>query len=323
MTIQPFSLRHLQPAARLAEQLYRRERAHVPVLPDRDLTANFAAYLRSLPADAGVVAVEDGVLLGYLCALPVDRMFGLCPGAYSPLWAHGAACRPREVIPRLYEAVGGDWVRGGRLTHSVALYAHDPEAIAAWFELGFGGRCVDAIRALGPVEGARATGLTIRRADARDAAALLPLFAALDGALSRPPLFMPVFAPPTREQVRASLTQDEVWAAFDGSEAVGYLLLRPQAETFVAADPDTRNICGAYVREDQRGAGVAAALLQAAVDALAAAGYARCGVDYECFNRLGSRFWDRHFTRYTAGVTRRIDERILWANERRLETGRL
>ncbi len=305
----------------MAERLYRQERECVPVLPEQDYTAYFEACLRSPLGCPGVAALQDGALLGYLCALPVEAMFGQCRGAYSPLWAHGAACSPREVYPRLYEAVGGDWVRSGCLTHSITLYAHDAEALAAWFDLGFGGRCVDAVRPLGPVEGAGATGLTLRRADERDAEALQPLFAALDGALSRPPLFMPVFSLPTLEQVRSVLAADDawVWAAFDGAEAIGYLLLRPEAETFVAADPGTRNICGAYVREDRRGSGVAAALLQTVVDALAAEGFARCGVDYESFNRLGNRFWGRHFTRYTTSATRRIDERILWANEERLQ----
>ncbi len=72
-----------------------------------------------------------------------------------------------------------------------------------------------------------------------------------------------------------------------------------------------RSITGAFTRPDARGGGVATALLAWLIDRLREDGYERCGVDLESFNPLAHRFWLRHFTPYTLGVVRRIDERIV------------
>ena len=40
-------------------------------------------------------------------------------------------------------------------------------------------------------------------------------------------------------------------------------------------------------------------------------GYTRLGVDFESFNPSGSGFWLKHFSAYTFGVVRRIDESVL------------
>ena len=62
-----------------------------------------------------------------------------------------------------------------------------------------------------------------------------------------------------------------------------------------------------------RGTGVATAVLAWLIDWLRAHGYERCGVDFESFNYTARRFWLKHFTGYTMGLVRRIDERIVEA----------
>ena len=67
----------------------------------------------------------------------------------------------------------------------------------------------------------------------------------------------------------------------------------------------------AYAYPAVRGSGVMAGLLAYATDYLRTAGITRCGVEYECFNHAGRRFWEKQFTPYTTSMHRRIDERIL------------
>jgi GNAT superfamily N-acetyltransferase len=73
------------------------------------------------------------------------------------------------------------------------------------------------------------------------------------------------------------------------------------------------NITGAYALPEVRGTGVATALLAWLIDWLREHGYERCGVDFESFNYTARNFWLKHFTAYTMGVVRRIDERIVEA----------
>lgn len=55
------------------------------------------------------------------------------------------------------------------------------------------------------------------------------------------------------------------------------------------------------------------ALLEHASAVLYKEGISLLGVDFESINPPASAFWNRHFTSYTCGVVRRIDEHILLA----------
>jgi GNAT superfamily N-acetyltransferase len=87
----------------------------------------------------------------------------------------------------------------------------------------------------------------------------------------------------------------------------------------VSDDPEMLNICGGYSLESVRGSGASTAILSALLEWMREHGYMRLGVDFESFNRLGSRFWLRHFEPFTYSLFRRIDERVLWANGERLD----
>ena len=98
----------------------------------------------------GVAAFEDGQMVGFLCCYnPREHHFGLTRGTFSPIHAHGTVKTNRRMIySRLYQAAAELWVQKGILSHAIALYAHNAEAVqSAWNSFGL--RCIDAIR---PVE---------------------------------------------------------------------------------------------------------------------------------------------------------------------------
>ena len=97
----------------------------------------------------------------------------------------------------------------------------------------------------------------------------------------------------------------------DGAELVGYLEVTDTAETFVTHVPGMPNICGAYLLPRYRGGDLAAALLDFLIATLRRDGYTHLGVDFEGFNPTARGFWLKHFTAYTYGMTRRMDERIV------------
>jgi GNAT superfamily N-acetyltransferase len=207
----------------------------------------------------------------------------------------------------------GKWVAAGILTHAIGTYAHDRDVQQSFFESGFGGRTVDAIRDLTPIAASVPNGITIREVGVADADAISGLADRLTTHLRQPPMFMPLTGIVSREVAARQIREGRYRfvAAFESDRAVAYLRWQDEGETFVAADTATQNITGAYALPKVRGTGVAAALVAWLIDHLREQGYERCGVDYESFNYTAQGFWPKHFTPYSIGVVRRIDERIL------------
>jgi GNAT superfamily N-acetyltransferase len=99
-----------------------------------------------------------------------------------------------------------------------------------------------------------------------------------------------------------------VFVAEREGRQLAYLRIGPCAAdvAMVVRDPGTAGISAAFTEPASRGAGIASALLDAAVDWARAGGYARCAVDHESANREAGRFWTRHFTPAALSMGRRL-----------------
>ncbi len=82
--------------------------------------------------------------------------------------------------------------------------------------------------------------------------------------------------------------------------------------SFIALDPGTCSISGAYVRPDRQRIGVGAALLSWVVSRAREEGFVRCCVDFEAYNVRGGAFWLKHFAPFSYSVIRRLDERVMF-----------
>ncbi len=71
-------------------------------------------------------------------------------------------------------------------------------------------------------------------------------------------------------------------------------------------DPGTTSISAAYVISSARSQGIAAALLDRALDWARSQGYTRCAVDFEPMNPLARRFWLRCFQPVSYTLCRRL-----------------
>lgn len=323
MTIEPFKESHIEDAARMALDAYLAEQSSVQILPPDNggFLDVFSQELKGLTGasdPAGFAATERGRLVGLLAGYPVEHFFSSHGGVYVPLAGHCATGpEKRLVAQKLYEAASGAWVREGRLTHCISMFAHDAETVDTWYWLGFGLRCVDAMRTLAPVAGAAASALEVRKAEPKDAETLFPLHAEHCRYYGMPPLFMPsVSMEDSPEDFRQWLSEKDhhLWAAWRGGEPVSYMRIRHGGETFVSDDPKTMNICAAYTKAEARGTGAGGMLLSAIVDWMREQGYERLGTDYESFNIYGSRFWMKHFTPFMFSAVRCIDDRIPGSN---------
>lgn len=318
MKIEKLSQCHVEDAASLVLEGYLGERESVGILPLHDSYREY--FMRELAGMAGdgvaaVAAVEHGRLAGFLAGYPVEKFFSSRAGVYVPLYGHGAAGADRRyVYQRLYAEVSGLWVREGRLTHCVSMFAHDATAVDSWYWLGFGLRCVDAIRPLVSIDTFGKSALEIRKALPEDAETLFPLHSEHCRYYRKAPLFMPhVGLEDTLEDFRHKIEGDDhhLWAAYDNGKPISYMRTRHGGETFVSDDPKIVNICSAFTAESARGTGAGAAILAAIVEWAKEHGCERLGVDYESFNIFGSRFWMKHFTPFMFSAVRCIDDRII------------
>ena len=311
--IVPFEKCHIREAGELLWEAYQAERAKVPVLPDRGDAGFFGRMASELAGNGlGVAAVEEGGLQGFLTGMAVGELFGTSRGIYIPIYGHGAKGRDRQSMYHLMYAAASDiWARKGHLSHVITMYAHDEQAVNAWFWQDFGLRCVDAVRPLDDIPAGGKEMRDILRIKPEDAGGLLDLHREHWRYYKSAPMFMHVQEDCTLEKLRAWLEEEGqyIWAAFENGAPVAYMMLRHGGETFASDDEGSMNICGAYVKSGLRRSGCGAAILQAIVGWLRENGFARLGVDYESFNIYGSRFWQKHFTAFTYSLTRRLDER--------------
>lgn len=321
MLIKAFRSSHVGDAISLVLGGYAAERAAVPALPQennclRALTGELEGLAAGGSGLPGFAAVEGGRLLGFLAGYPTESFFSTHKGVYIPACGHGAAGPDRRLVyQRLYEAASGTWVGEGRLVHALSFFAHDAQAQDAWYWLGFGLRCVDAVRPLSPVEGVMPSGLEIRKALPDDAEELFPLHAEHCRYYRNPPLFMPhVELESDLLEFRQWLAGEDhhLWAAWSGGVPASYIRIeRGGGNSFAFRNPQTYNICGAFTAEAARRSGAGALLLSAIVEWTKGLGCERLGVDYESFNIYGSRFWGKHFTPFLLSPVRSIDDRML------------
>ncbi len=122
----------------------------LPPSPDAAALAQPLAELLDSPY--AFAAMEDGACVGYLAFEgPWDGFFGNASGVWSPL--HGcAAVGPRRarVLEALLTRALARLAADGVSSVALSRFAHDEDARDALLYGGFGVRCADAIRPLGP-----------------------------------------------------------------------------------------------------------------------------------------------------------------------------
>lgn len=322
LEIVPLERKHLEDAATLANARYTALRERVPSLPCRyEYVDEILPMLSDLAGRApGVTAIRDGRLAGYLVGFVVPEFQGQ-RSVYSPEWANGADLEEsRRIFQDMYAHLCARWIANGCFTHLVSAFPNDRDGIDGWHWLGFGMATADAVRGLEPVLGPTAD-IDVRRGGLGDIEQAMALFDGLARHLSAGPTYL-AYAENQGRQCHEEWVGDPanaLWLAFEGEEAVGCLKTGPASEDACAIirDEGTTSIVGAFTREHARGRGIAAALLDRALEWARFEGYVRCAVDFEPMNVLAARFWLRHFQPVCYALVRKVDERVAWAHARR------
>lgn len=307
---------HIEEAARLAIAEYYEECAAVPILPDEEYFELICGLLsKMIDHNLGVAAIEDGKLTGFLtCYKPWNNHFGTILGTFSPVHAHGTVRENRRrIYSELYQAASEKWIKQGVLSHAIALYTHNKEAIDSFYWNGFGLRCVDAIRGIEPIECCEFPDIYFQELPKDELEQIVPLKNLLIKHLQSTPMYMPLFFQKDIAKLKEENEDrnSRYFVAKDRGEAVAFIEIMGSGENFACEAQGMTNICGAFMQPKYRGSGLYTALLAFLIKTITAEGFTRCGVDFESLNPTASGFWTKHFTPYTFSVTRRIDERIM------------
>jgi ribosomal protein S18 acetylase RimI-like enzyme len=316
LDLRPFTDEDLAAAGRLLAARHARHRRREPALPERyEDVDEAAAALEGAwrkPGAAGVVAIRDGRVAGYLVGAPDDE------GSWGPNeWIDhpGHAVEEPEVLRDLYGALAEGAVRDGRARHYVLVPAGDPELLEPWYRVGFGQQQAYGIR---EVED-EPWPARVREAAADDLEALLPFTVAISQHHAGSPVFSDNAArrveraeaskDDVRAQLEADIAADEIAtlvAEVDGRivgllEACAVELSGDGVDGHATlARPD--NACYlAFAATDPaaRGLGTGVELTGAAFAWAHRAGYSTMVTDWRVPNLLASRFWPRRGFRTT------------------------
>ena len=306
---------HIEAAARLALAEYFEERSAVPILPAGDYIDLFCTMTSEMiEHNLGVAALEAKELVGFFtCYKPWNNHFGTTMGTFSPIHAHGAIKSNRkQIYSQLYQQAALKWVKAGILSHAVALYTHDTEALDSFYWNGFGLRCVDAIRSVAPVACDEFPEYTFGELPREEISQIVSLQSLLIEHLQSAPMFMPFFVSQDVNDISQENEgrQSRHFVVRDRDKTIAFIEIMAAGENFACDHPQMVNICGAYMLPEYRQTGIFTKLLAVLIEKIRGEGYTLCGVDFESFNPTARGFWLKHFNAYTYSVVRRIDERI-------------
>jgi len=309
LKIKDFDKSHIEEAKKLALMNYDEERSAVNELPQIDNFPDLKCF-----ADNGLgVSVFDGNnMIGYLCCHdPHDNAFNsMAKGVFSPIYGHGAVSNNRNMIyKKLYQAAACKWIKHKITYHAIALYAHDDQAINAFFTYGFGLRCMDAIRQMTNLKDIKCEGIAFNELAKINIEKIREMRRLLARHLSKSPCFM--YSSPEKLQNwlnRAESRDSRVFIAEKNEQIIAFIEVMDDGENFVSDTDGIKNICGAYCLGEFRGTGISQGLLDYAITRFREEGYKTFGVDFESFNPTANGFWLKYFKPYTNSLVRRIDE---------------
>ncbi|MBA3475881.1 MAG: GNAT family N-acetyltransferase [Actinobacteria bacterium] len=298
LEIRPFSAEFLDAAGELLAARHRAHRAAEPLLPaqyeDHAAARGEVEALHGLDRASGAVALRDGRTVGYLLGAPRP----------NPIWGEhvwvelaGHAVEEAEHLRDLYGAAAGRWVDEGFVRQYAMAPTHDPALAEAWYRVGFGQQHAHGIREVPETDWPEG----VRRADERDADALVAITPVLPEHQARSPVFSGVGASDPDDELRSEILEDLAKPELgnlvferDG-KVIGAFELVPVELSSVhsgLARPEGAALLGwAATDPDVRGTGAGVALTKGSFAWAREQGYETMVTDWRVTNLLSSRFW--------------------------------
>jgi GNAT superfamily N-acetyltransferase len=312
----PLTEEHLEDAAVLVSNRYRRLCEQVPHLPySYAEVSNLLPLLQNIlrTSGIGVAAFRENRLVGFLTGWQMPSFRGK-RSVYSPEWANAADMEDSALIyEEMYSHLSAIWLADKYVAHYISLFPNNVSALRAWNWMGFGMFAVDAIRGLDPIQ-TDAVGVRIQRAELRNIEQVIELQDALWQYMKESPVFL-LSEKRDRAYYEEWLGNPDkvVWLAYSNDEPVAFMRLGPADGDVctIIVDEKTTSIYAAFTKEKARSEGIATALLDHALKSARASGYERCAVPFEPMNLLGTRFWLKYFKPVCFSLLRIVDDRLI------------
>ncbi|MFA6948036.1 MAG: GNAT family N-acetyltransferase [Eubacteriales bacterium] len=317
MEVTNFKREYLSEAEMLAHSAYAEEKRFTEALPMFDNELQLSSFADN---DFSVAAVDNNKIVGFLCSYPpFNNAFGSTnvTGVFSPMGANAAIKENREKIyAAMYQTVAEKWVRAGAVSHAICIFAHDEKLQHEFYRLGFGLRCIDAIRKMNKIQCSNICGYDFVELPISDCGKIYPLFTQLYQHYQKSPFFMNRMRNKKDNFIACAKEKNSrYFAAYDQEKICAYFEVAKTGETYICDLQNYLHICGAYCLPQYRGKGIVQNLLNYTISTLETEGYTMLGVDFESFNPTAYGFWTKYFIPYTHSIVRRIDERILDTRE--------
>jgi GNAT superfamily N-acetyltransferase len=326
LEILPFASEHVDGAAEL---LARRQRVLRAVRPELPVSYAEAAACRPLLSKIldqdeshGVVARVGNEIAGFLLGYPrYEPIWGRA--CWSPLegQAYDPATGP-DVMRDIYAVWSQHFVDRGFFRQYVYAPADDSALLDTWSLTGFGRMQAQAVRDL-ELDPPPGISFTVRRVTVEDLDFIEPLLGLIPLGLVKSPAYA-ITLPEWFAELRGEYAEELAnpaslyWLAEEGGQAIGLA-------GFVAEEAGLRVPEGAWYLQDAktapaaRGRGVMRALVAAAFAEARASGAHHCVTDWRTGSLPAHRTWTALGFRPTDfRLHRQIDERIAWANGRRV-----
>ena len=266
----------------------------------------------------GVVAEQDGAIVGYLVGRKTTGMGGI-EMSFTPEWAHATKIGS-------FENMTGDlytkWCRVSdkpeSTLHMAIVFADDVSAHDCFVQKGFGRHLIDGGRVLDKFEPGKSE-VDISKATATDLDQINALDAKLTAHLDQAPIYRPS-SPASFGRFSGGHIYDlswiteptkSIWVSRSGDALTGFMSAEygPQRPSSLRY-PLLPQIEGAFLDPSFRGSGSANGLLDALLGWVSESGCRYCTVDFETSNPEGSSFWLRNdFEPLLFTMTRRLDAR--------------
>jgi GNAT superfamily N-acetyltransferase len=318
LEIVALTAQHLDAAARLVAERQERLLFAEAALPARytdpgEVRPRIASQLETEGSLGCAALGDDGELAGFLLGVPrIGDLWG--QAAWVSLEAH-ASVEP-ETMRDLYATWSGALVERGILSHYVEVPSAEPGPLRAWRQLGFAHMHEYGLRETDVSDLASPAGIAMRRATMDDRAIIERLSGIISGTQARSPSYAPmspeVLAAERNDYIEEIDGPDGFWLAVDATDGRPLGMTISYAPDPGLAVPDGATYLGATMTlPEERGRGVARALLGFVLERGAEAGAEHCVTNWRTTNLLASRTWPHLGFRHTHHrLVRHLDARV-------------
>lgn len=201
-------------------------------------------------------------------------------------------------------------LQSGYTHHAISLLNNEPNTIRAFFENGYGSRCIDALWQLQKTFDVDYKGYSVTQATSKDMKAILPIIEEHDHYMCASPTLLGFTYDTASDQYENWMNDDDtlVWKITKDDVVYGIMktTIGKSDGCDSISDNKTIGIQTTHVLEQYRGYGVGKILVEHIADYAIHQGYEKLSVDYESLNPSANGFWKKWFTPVITSVTRYI-----------------